>query len=208
MSRTLVIHGCGGHGRSAAGLAERAGYASIVFVDEAAAKDERIMGYPVLTSVSEHLLGEDCLVAFGDNEKRLRLMWALVSAGRRLVSVTARSAVVSRHAVIDQACFIGEFAYVGPLAVIGAATIVNTGAIVEHDCIIGSGCHVSVGATLAGSCRLGDRVTIWPGASLRNGVSIVSDVFVGAGAVVSGNLDTPGTYIGVPARLQRAGAGP
>jgi sugar O-acyltransferase (sialic acid O-acetyltransferase NeuD family) len=207
-SSTLVIYGCGGHGRSAAGLAERAGYVNIVFVDDAAAGGERIMDYPVLRSVGEHLIDEDCLVAFGDSEKRLRHVRALADAGRRLVSVTAASAVVSRYAVVEQACFIGEFAYVGPLAEIGVATIVNTGAIVEHDCVIGSGCHVSVGVKMAGGCRLGDRVTIWPGATLRRGVSIVADVYVGAGAVVCGNLDTPGTYVGVPARLRKTGAGP
>ena len=203
-----MIYGCGGHGRSAAGLAERAGYVNIVFVDEAAAKDERIMDYPVLTSAGEHLIGEDCLVAFGENEKRLRHSRELLDAGRRLVNIISASAVVSRHAVIDVGCFIGELAYVGPLATIGAATIVNTGAIVEHDCVIGRGCHVSVGVTIAGSCRLGDKVTIWPGATVRNGVSIASGVVVGAGAVVCKNLDTPGIYVGVPARLRKPGARP
>jgi sugar O-acyltransferase (sialic acid O-acetyltransferase NeuD family) len=201
MNKTLVIYGCGGHGRSAASLAERTGYSNIVFVDEAAAKDELIMGYPVLKADGDHLLGEDCLVAFGDNQKRLRHSRELAGAGRRLVSLVATRAVVSRHAVVDSGCFIGELAYVGPLATIGTATIVNTGAIVEHDCVIGSGCHISVGVTIAGSCRLADGVTLWPGAVLRNGVSIGSGVVVGAGAVVCGDLQTPGTYVGIPARL-------
>jgi len=195
-----VIYGCGGHGRSAAALAERAGYSSIVFVDDAAAGDERIMGFPVLTSDGDHLLAADCLVAFGENEKRLWRSRELVAARRRLVTVTALSAVVSRHAVLEAGCFIGEFSYVGPRARIGAATIVNTGAIVEHDCVIGAGCHIAVGATIAGSCRLADEVTVWSGATLRNRVALGPGVIVGAGAVVCEDLDTPGTYIGVPAR--------
>jgi sugar O-acyltransferase (sialic acid O-acetyltransferase NeuD family) len=203
LSRTLVIYGCGGHGRSAAALAERAGYASIVFVDDAAAEDERIMDFPVLMFAGEHLLEEDCLVAFGDNERRLRHARELISAGRRLVSVTGTSAVVSRHAALEGGCFIGELSYVGPRARVGAATIVNTGALVEHDCIIGSGCHISVDVTIAGSCRLGDEVTIWSGATLRNRVSIAPGVVVGAGAVVCEDLHVPGTYVGVPARLQK-----
>ena len=196
-----MIYGCGGHGRSAAALAERVGYVNIIFVDEAAANDERILDYPVLKSAGDHLFDEDCLVAFGDNEKRLQYSRELMGAGRRLVNVTAKSAVVSRHAVLADGCFIGELSYVGPLARIGLATIVNTGAVVEHDCVIGSGCHISVGATIAGGCVLRDGVTIWSGATLRSRVSLGSGVVVGAGAVVCENLETPGTYVGVPARL-------
>jgi acetyltransferase-like isoleucine patch superfamily enzyme len=47
---------------------------------------------------------------------------------------------------------------------------------------------------------MGDRVFIGAGAALRNGVRIASDVVIGAGAAVVGNIDEPGTYIGVPAR--------
>jgi len=206
VSKVLVIYGCGGHGRSAAALAERAGYESIVFVDDAAALDERIMGFPVLRSAGNDLLDADCLVAFGDNPMRLRRSRELAAAGRRLVSVAGTSAIVSRHAAVEAGCFIGELCYVGPRARIGAATIVNTGALVEHDCVIGSGCHVSVDVTIAGSCHLADEVTIFSGATLRNRVSIGAGILVGAGAVVCEDLTTPGTYVGVPARLikQRA----
>lgn len=203
MSKTLVIHGCGGHGRSVAALAERAGYAHITFIDEGAAAAERIMGYPVLKAVTAELADEECLAAFGNNERRLRQTRDLVAAGRNIVSVMATSAVMSRHAVMEPGCFIGELAYVGPRARIGAATIVNTGSIVEHDCVIGSGCHVSVGATIAGTCQVGDGVTIWAGATLRDGITVASGVIVGAGAVVCEDLHTPGTYVGVPARRKK-----
>jgi len=203
VSKTLVIHGCGGHGRSVAALAERAGYAHIIFIDEGAAAAERIMSYPVLKAVTHEHIADDCLAAFGNNERRLRQTRDLVAAGRNTVSVMATSAVVSRHAVMEPGCFIGELSYVGPRARIGAAAIVNTGSIVEHDCVIGAGCHVSVGATIAGTCRLGDGVTIWAGATLRDGITVASGVIVGAGAVVCKDLRTPGTYVGVPARLQK-----
>lgn len=203
MRKVLVIYGCGGHGRSAAALAERAGYEDIVFVDDAAATDERIMDFPVLRTAGGDLLDADCLVAFGDNPMRLRRSRELVAAGRRLVTVAGASAVVSRHAGVETGSFIGELSYVGPRARIGVATIVNTGALVEHDCVIGAGCHVSVDVTIAGGCRLADEVTIFSGATLRNRVSIAAGVVVGAGAVVCEDLTAPGTYVGVPARLMK-----
>jgi UDP-N-acetylbacillosamine N-acetyltransferase len=203
VKKALVIYGCGGHGRSVAALAERAGYVDITFVDEAAATDERIMGYPVLKSAGDRLIDTECLAAFGDNEVRIRYLRDLVAADRRVVSVLAASSVISRHAVVEPGCFIGELSYVGPRARIGAATIVNTGSMVEHDCVIGAGCHISVGATIAGTCQVGDGVTIWAGATLRDGITVAPGVIVGAGAVVCENLQTPGTYVGVPARLKK-----
>ena len=203
MSKVLVIYGCGGHGRSAAALAERAGYDGVVFVDDAAATEERIMGFPLLRAAGDDLLDADCLVAFGDNPMRLRRSRELAAAGRRLVTVAGPSAVVSRHAIVETGCFIGELSYVGPRARIGVATIVNTGALVEHDCVIGAGCHVSVDVTIAGGCRLADEVTIFSGATLRNRVSIAAGIVVGAGAVVCEDLTAPGTYVGIPARLMK-----
>ena len=52
----------------------------------------------------------------------------------------------------------------------------NGGATVGHHCLIGSG------------------------ATVLQGVSICDDVIVGAGTVVTRDIDSPGTYVGAPAR--------
>jgi acetyltransferase-like isoleucine patch superfamily enzyme len=50
---------------------------------------------------------------------------------------------------------------------------------------------------------LGDRVYIGAHAIVLPGVQICADVIIGAGAVVSKSIDTPGTYLGVPATRYR-----
>ena len=200
MNRHLVILGCGGHGRSSAALAERAGYQEIIFVDAAALQGEEILGYPVWRSIDENAAAYDCIVASGNNHERLKNARSLVDSGRKLVTLTARSAIVSRHARIGVGSFVGEFCYVGPGVTVGIAAILNTHAIVEHDCKVGNGCHIAVGATVAGGCRLEDLVMIGAGATLRDGISIVSKTVIGAGALVCKNITIPGTYVGVPAR--------
>ena len=50
--------------------------------------------------------------------------------------------------------------------------------------------------------EIGDRVSIGSNATIMP-VRIASDVVIGAGAVVTKDIVTPGTYAGNPARLLR-----
>ena len=62
--------------------------------------------------------------------------------------------------------------------------------------------HVSVGSHVAGTVQVGDRTWIGIGSAVSNNLSICNDCMIGAGAVVVKDIDEPGTYIGVPARLR------
>ena len=50
-----------------------------------------------------------------------------------------------------------------------------------------------------GDVTLGDRVFVGANATIRNLVSVCSNVVIGAGAVVTKDITEPGTYVGVPA---------
>jgi acetyltransferase-like isoleucine patch superfamily enzyme len=63
---------------------------------------------------------------------------------------------------------------------------------------------VSVNATVAGRCRVGDRVFLGAGSVVIDGVSIADDIVIGAGAVVVDDLHESGTYVGAPARRVRS----
>ena len=78
----------------------------------------------------------------------------------------------------------------------------NTCASVDHDCVIGDYVHVSVGSHVAGTVQVGDRTWIGIGSAVSNNLSICNDCMIGAGAVVVKDIDEPGTYVGVPARLR------
>ena len=49
----------------------------------------------------------------------------------------------------------------------------------------------------------GDSFPTRIGATVSNGINICQDCMIGAGAVVVRDMETPGTYIGVPARKLR-----
>jgi acetyltransferase-like isoleucine patch superfamily enzyme len=123
-------------------------------------------------------------------------------------------------------CFIGADCFIGPFVEIqrgvrvGDRTRVQSHAMlcelveIGADCFIGHGVMFindpfSVGGPARGrrelwrSTVVGDRVSIGSNATILP-VRICSGVVIGAGAVVTRDIEVPGIYAGNPARLIRA----
>ena len=116
-------------------------------------------------------------------------------------------------------CFVGPFVEIQRGVEIGARTKVQSHAFVCELVRIGSDCFVGHGVMFVNdlfatggpargqrelwkSTDIGDRVSIGSNATVLP-VRICSDVVIGAGAVVTRNIDEPGIYAGNPARLMR-----
>lgn len=205
-SPPLYIFGCGGHGRSAAGLARTLGYTSITFIDEAAGKDETLLGHPVLATLpKDHAPMAHGFAAAGDVHQRSHLIEQIRTYNLSLVSLIAPSATLLVGATVGDGVFIGHHSYIGSNAHIDEGAIVNTGAIVEHDCRVGSLSHIAVGAVVAGYTSVGRHCTVGAGAVIVDRLEIGDDIVIGAGATVTKSLKAAGTYIGTPARRHYSG---
>ncbi len=123
-------------------------------------------------------------------------------------------------------CFIGDGCFVGPFVEIqrrvsiGARTKIQSHSFlcelvtIGEDCFIGHGV-VFINDRFAGGgpaggdpemwepTTIGDRVSIGSNATVLP-VTICSDVVIGAGSVVTKNIDLPGTYAGNPAKIVRS----
>lgn len=122
-------------------------------------------------------------------------------------------------------CILGDGVFVGPFVEIqrgvriGARTRVQSHAFVCELVTIGEDCFVSHGAmfvndlfrkggpargdtTQWGATRIGNRVSIGTNATVLS-VTICDDVVIGAGAVVTRDIQEPGIYAGNPARKLR-----
>lgn len=206
MTRSLLIVGCGGHGRVVADAAIELGFERIAFLDDAASTAAPPPGTHVLGGVSmiAELVSDwpVAIAAIGSNEARLGLFDTLRQQGFQTPCIVHPSAILSRTAVLDDGVFIAAGAVIGVSTQIGAATIVNTGARIDHDCRVGQACHVAPGATLSGNVTVGERTWLGTGCSVRQGIAIGDGVMVGVGAAVVSDLQSAGTYVGVPARLR------
>ena len=121
---------------------------------------------------------------------------------------------------IGDNCFIGPFCEIQMGVIIGKDTKVQSHTFICSKVVIGDDCFVGHGvmfvndlfsnggpargdqaklkATRIGShVSIGSNVTILP-------VTICDHVVIGAGAVVTKNIDRPGTYAGNPAKLMRS----
>jgi len=122
-------------------------------------------------------------------------------------------------------CSIGDGTFVGPFveiqkgATIGKRCRIQSHAFVCELVSIGDDCFISHGAMFindlfANGGPAGGNQDLWRPTKLGNGVSIgtnatvlpvtiCDNVVIGAGAVVTKDISTPGIYVGNPARLLR-----
>jgi len=117
-------------------------------------------------------------------------------------------------------CFVGPFVEiqkgvcVGPRTKVQSHTFICELVTIGADCFIGHGVMFindvfSAGGPSRGrremwrSTSVGDRVSIGSNATILP-VRICADVVIGAGAVVTRDINTPGIYAGNPARFVRA----
>lgn len=190
----LTIIGASGHGRVVADISEKCGYDENEFLDD----NEFITScgkYPVVGNTNMQV-SNDVFVAIGNTEIRKRL-----SKGRKLITLIHPDAVIADDVEIDTGTVVMAGVVINPGVRIGRGCIINTSSSVDHDCVIGDYCHISVGAHLCGTVDVGEGTWIGPGVTICNNVSICGGCVIGAGAVVIKDIDKPGTYIGLPARI-------
>jgi UDP-3-O-[3-hydroxymyristoyl] glucosamine N-acyltransferase len=96
--------------------------------------------------------------------------------------------------------FIFPFCNIGLGSNIGQHCIVGCYTLVGHYSTIGKNCILRPGVMIHGKSQVGNNCVINTRATVTNGVQVADNIkILGFSAVVK-NLDTPGTYIGCPAR--------
>lgn len=142
-----------------------------------------------------------------------------------LVDVTYGEGVTIVEPANCYGCTLGDKVFVGPFVeiqrdvTVGARTRIQSHSFICSLVTIGSDCFIAHGVMFINDLfehgapagkpegwkgtTIGDRVSIGSNATILP-VSICDDVVIGAGAVVTKDIDTPGIYAGNPARLLRA----
>ncbi|MDO8563586.1 MAG: DapH/DapD/GlmU-related protein [Nanoarchaeota archaeon] len=122
---------------------------------------------------------------------------------------------------IGDNCFIGPFVEIQKGVKIGNNTKIESHSFVCEKITMGNNCFVGHGVVFINdtfselerpaytekelwkNTNIGNNVTIGSNATILP-VNICDRVIIGAGAVVTKNIDKPGVYAGVPARYLRA----
>lgn len=203
MSKRLGIVGAGGHGKVVADIAERAGWADVVFFDSRFASGEHVHAHWPVVALPEDMASQACDGYFvGVGSSQLRHQWCewLLGEGLPLVSLVDPSAVVSQYATIEAGVLVAAGAVVNVDCHLSRGVIVNTRANVDHDCHLGIYSHICPGAGLAGSVIVGPHCWVGIGSQVTQGIHIGHSVTVGAGATVVSDIMDHLTVVGTPAR--------
>jgi acetyltransferase-like isoleucine patch superfamily enzyme len=102
---------------------------------------------------------------------------------------------------VGRRCKIQSHAFICDLVTIGDDCFISHGAMFINDLFV-NGCPAGGDHDLWRPTKLGNRVSIGTNATVLP-VTICDDVAIGAGAVVTKNINRPGIYVGNPARLLR-----
>ncbi len=124
--------------------------------------------------------------------------------GLRFAVLVHPTAYVSPLASLGQGVFVGANSVIGPGAVLDDHVFVNRGVTIGHDTRIGAFSRIQPGANLGGLSRIGAGVTVAIGATLLERLVVGEHAFIGAGAVVTADVEARALMVGVPAKFKRA----
>jgi sugar O-acyltransferase (sialic acid O-acetyltransferase NeuD family) len=141
-------------------------------------------------------------VAIGNNKIRESVSLKIAQFLPAADVIVSRASTLEESAQVGSGSFIAPMAYVGMNALVGQGCIFNTGSIVDHDVQIGDYSHLGGNSYVAGGVKIGDHVFLGAGCTIIEGLRIASNVTIGAGAVVIRDIEEPGLYVGIPARLK------
>ncbi|WP_448668176.1 acetyltransferase [Aerococcus viridans] len=201
----LIIVGASGHGKVVAEIAELTNkYEQIYFMDDYS-KDKMFHGYQNLgptTGLDKYKNSTDVFVAIGDNRIRAEKLQDFENNGFSIATLVHPNAVISPSTSIGRGTVVMAGVIINASTEIGFGNIINTNVSVDHDCKLGDFVHISPGVNIAGTVEIGRCTWLGINSTIINNIIIGHNIIVGAGAVVVENLESSGSYLGVPAKLK------
>lgn len=204
----LAIFGTGGFAKELLDLAVDQGYSDICFL-EREVQQNTLLGFPVLAeSVISSLNNVDFAIGIADPKIRKKihesypnlnyptLVHSQASLGYGVLDLIKlnKGNVVAAGARITNSCRFGHF------------VIVSFNSTVGHDCVLEDYVSVMPGANISGCIWLkqgvyiGTNAAILPGESSEQMKCLGENSVIGAGSVVTRDLEPNKAYIGIPAK--------
>jgi sugar O-acyltransferase (sialic acid O-acetyltransferase NeuD family) len=175
--------------------------------EEAFVTDEQVCGLPV---VPLERLAEThdpatvrAFVAVSSthlNRLRRRLFDVVKAAGFSCVSYVSSRAFVWHNVQLGENVFVFEGNVLQHHVRVGDNVVLWSGNHIGHRTVIGDDSFVSSHVVISGFCEIGESSFLGVNSSFVDGAKTGRDVVVGAGAVVTRDLDARGVYVGNPAR--------
>lgn len=208
--KTLAIIGAGHLGQQIAHYAITDGhYQKVVYFDDFES-EKNVGGFDVLGKsdevLQEYIKGTFNELIIGIGYKHLDVRKKMFNTYQNQVpfaTIIHNSAWVDPSAVIEAGCIIYPRCEIDQNSVIKSNTILNLGCSVAHDTTIGAHSFLAPRVSVAGFVSVGEACILGINCTIVDNLNITDKTQIGAGAVVTRQIDKSGVYFGNPAKFIR-----
>lgn len=130
------------------------------------------------------------------NEVRKEKYLAAKKMGYRMPSYISPNATVLNEGRIGENCFIFEDNTIQPFVTIGDNVTLWSGNHIGHHSSIKDHCFIASHVVVSGGVEIGEQCFLGVNATLRDHISVGEKCVIGAGALLLGDADPEGVYIG------------
>lgn len=214
MKQDVVLFGAGGFGREVMWMLEEsnthhAKWHIRGFIDDTKSfQGKTIQKYPVVGN-TKWLLSQTktlcVLCCLGDSTDRKNVIHTL-SKNSHLVfpSFIADNVIYPSHLTLGKGCIICSSAVITVNVTIGNFVIVNYNATICHDSVIEDFVSIYPSVNVSGYVHVGKYSYLGVGSQILPHLTIGNHSVVGAGAVVTKNIPSHCTAVGIPAKAIRS----
>jgi sugar O-acyltransferase (sialic acid O-acetyltransferase NeuD family) len=141
----------------------------------------------------------EMMICVGESELRKRVRDGLPK-NTKYFSFVHPTSIVSDDITIGEGTYIGPYCILTVNIALGSHCLFNRGVQIGHDSKIGDFFSAMPGSVVSGNCNIGDCVYLGSNSSVREKISICDNTIIGLSSGVVKNIETTGTYVGVPAK--------
>ena len=141
------------------------------------------------------------IIAIGDSKIRNKIVDKLPKNIKYFTFIHHSAILLDRKTIkIGEGSFVGANCILTTNIEIGKHTILNRSVNVGHDCKIRDYFSAMPNVVISGNVKIGNNVYCGNNSSVKEKIEICNNVIVGMNAAVVKNIETGGTYVGVPAK--------
>jgi sugar O-acyltransferase (sialic acid O-acetyltransferase NeuD family) len=209
MKQDIVVFGAGGFGREVMWMLTEANrkhpqWNIRGFVDDTKSLQKKtIQQYPVLGN-TKWLLSQTkpvhVLCCVGDSKKRLNVIHTLSKNSHLLYpSFIAKNVIYPPHVKLGMGSIICSSAVITVNVIIGSYVIVHYNATICHDSVIEDFVSIYPSVNVSGYVHVGASTHLGVGSQILPHITIGDHSIIGAGAVVTKDVPSHCTVVGIPA---------